>query len=179
MGERKTRLGRRDFIKSGAAGGVGAAALVGLGPGAQDAAAQVPKKWDRVADVVVVGAGASGLPACIMARDQGATVIVIDENSDIGGHGMVSGGNIPLGGGTSFQKKYGIEDSADQVYLDHTDHKSPIGKRCDRDLIRVWADENAPTFEFLVDNGVEFIDKPPRLVNDGTVPRANDGSIAL
>jgi hypothetical protein len=49
-------------------------------------------------------------------------VIVVDENHDIGGHAMVSGGRIPLGGGTSFQRRYGIEDSAEQVFLDHTNH---------------------------------------------------------
>ena len=32
--------------------------------------------FDRVADVLVVGAGASGLPAAIMAREQGASVRV-------------------------------------------------------------------------------------------------------
>ena len=35
-------------------------------------------------------------------------MIVIDANHDIGGHAMLSGGRIPLGGGTSLQKKYNI-----------------------------------------------------------------------
>ena len=61
--------------------------------------------WDYAADVVVVGTGAAGLPAAVMARDLGATVIAIDENHDIGGHAMLSGGRLPLGGGTSYQKK--------------------------------------------------------------------------
>ncbi len=66
--------------------------------------------WDYTADVVVVGAGAAGLPASVMARDLGAMVIAVDENHDIGGHAMLSGGRLPLGGGTSYQKRYGIED---------------------------------------------------------------------
>ena len=117
--------------------------------------------WDYAADVVVVGAGAAGLPASVMARDLGVTVIAIDENHDIGGHAMVSGGRLPLGGGTSFQKKFGIEDSVDQVFLDHTTHLQPQAKYSDRDLIRVWAEENVPTFEFLVENGVKFKDTAP------------------
>ena len=52
--------------------------------------------WDYTADVVVVGSGAAGLPASVMARDFGATVIVINENHDIGGHAMVSGGRLPF-----------------------------------------------------------------------------------
>jgi succinate dehydrogenase/fumarate reductase flavoprotein subunit len=153
--------GRRKFIKEGAIFGVGATALT--------APPQNRTRWDHTADVVVVGAGASGLPAAIMARDRRATVIVIDVNHDIGGHAMLSGGRVPLGGGTSVQK-YGIEDSADQVYRDHTDHRRSSYKFSDRSLVRVWADENVATFEFLVENGVKFVDAKPT-VTDGTVPR--------
>lgn len=164
-------VSRRKFIKEGAAIGVGATTLAGIGTQDSNAAPQNRIRWDRTADVVIVGAGASGLPAAIMARDQGASVIVIDANHDIGGHAMVSGGNIPLGGGTSIQKKYGIQDSADQVYLDHTNHANPQMRYCDRDLVRVWADENVATFEFLIENGVKFQDLKPTPFNSGTVPR--------
>jgi succinate dehydrogenase/fumarate reductase flavoprotein subunit len=164
-------VSRRKFIKEGAALGVGATALAGAGASEAGAAAQSRIKWDHVADVVIVGAGASGLPAAIMARDQGASVIVVEENHDIGGHAILSGGNVPLGGGTSMQKKYGIQDSADQVYLDHTNHANPQMRWADRDLIRMWADENVATFEFLIENGVQFNDTKPTLFNDGTVPR--------
>lgn len=172
MGKDETTLGgtRREFIKKGAVS-VGAAALAGLGTPDTSAATRPGFKWDRVADVVIAGAGASGLPAAIMARDHGATVIVIDENHDIGGHAMLSGGRVPLGGGTSMQKKYGITDSADLVYLDHTNYRNPVMRYCDRDLVRAWADENAPTFEFLIKNGVKFNDVPPTIVNEGTIPR--------
>ena len=161
-------VSRRDFFKKGAAVGAGVTTLAGPAA-AQNKSGQI--RFDRSADVVIVGAGASGLPAAIMARDQGATVIVIDSNHDIGGHAMVSGGRIPLGGGTRLQKKYGITDSADQVYLDHTNHRNKEYRFGDRELIRVWADENAATFDFLLDNGVLFNDKAPTIENHGTVPR--------
>jgi succinate dehydrogenase/fumarate reductase flavoprotein subunit len=159
------RASRRKFIK------VGATAIAGIASQERDAAAQTQIRWDRTADVVIVGAGASGLPAAIMARDRGASVIVIEANHDIGGHAMVSGGRVPLGGGTSMQKKYGIADSADQVYLDHTNHKNSEFRYCDRDLVRMWADENVTSFEFLIENGVKFNDTKPDFVNGGTVPR--------
>ncbi len=166
----KFNPGRRKFIREGTAIGVGATALAGVTQEG-DAAAQAPIRWDRTADVVIVGAGASGLPAAITARDAGATVIVLEANHDIGGHAMLSGGRVPLGGGTSMQKKYGIVDSADQVYLDHTNHKDSEFRYCDRDLVRMWADENVATFEFLIENGVKFNDEKPDFVNEGTVPR--------
>src|SRR5438128_6490313 len=137
----------------------------------QEANAQSPARWDREADVVIAGAGASGLCAAISARDQGVSVIAIDENTDVGGHSMLSGGNVPLGGGTRLQKKFGIVDSADQVYLDHTDFHNLELRYSDHDLVRVWADENAATFDFLLDNGVQFEEEKPTLVNGGTVPR--------
>src|SRR5260370_40633845 len=158
----------RDFFNEGAAVGAGATTLAGQAA-AQGRRGQI--HFDQVADVVIVGAGASGLPAAIMAREQGASVIVIDSNHDIGGHAMLSGGRIPLGGGTRLQKKYGITDSADQVYLDHTNHRNKEYRFGDRELVRVWADENAATFDFLLDNGVIFDEKPPTIENRGTVPR--------
>ena len=68
-----------------------------------------PSHWDREADVVVIGSGATGLPAAIVAREAGASVIIIETQLHIGGHAITSGGNLPLGGGTSYQKKYGVE----------------------------------------------------------------------
>src|SRR5215472_14586101 len=120
-GDRLTqeRFSRRDFVR-GTAVGVGTAALAGLGAG--EALARAPQgKWDKVADVVVIGAGATGLPAAIEAREHGASVIVLEANFDVGGHAIVSGGNIALGGGNSRQKKWGIEDSRDLVFTDLTD----------------------------------------------------------
>lgn len=167
---KKTKGGvsRRQFIQTGALAGVG----IGMSVPPADAQNQSNQiRFDQTADVVIVGAGASGIPAAIMARDAGASVIVIDVNHDIGGHAMVSGGRVPLGGGNRLQKKFGIADSADQVYLDHTDVKNPEFRFGDRDLIRMWADENAASFDFLLDNGVIFNEVTPTLLNGGTVPR--------
>ena len=122
------------------------------------------------ADVIVVGAGGAGLPAAISAADAGASVIVVEANYDIGGHAMLSGGRVSLGGGTSWQRRFGIDDSPEQVYLDHTNHKIASFKYSDRELVRTWANENASTFEFFDQNGVQFIDAPPELTNAGSVP---------
>lgn len=168
--QRKARVTRRQFIARSAALGAGVTA-VAHGEASQTGAAPEAIGWQHTADVVVVGAGASGLCAAIMARDGGASVIVVEQNDDIGGRAMLSGGRIPLGGGTSLQKKYGVADSADQVYADHTAPANVGLRYSDRDLVRIWADENAPTMEFLLQNGVRFQDQPPTVVNGGTVPR--------
>ena len=83
--QKKPGLARRDFIVKGGAAGVGAAVLAGVA--AENVSAQgIPRRWDREADVVVIGAGAAGLPAAVRARDLGATVILVEENTDVGGH---------------------------------------------------------------------------------------------
>ncbi len=123
--------------------------------------------WDLEADVVIIGSGAAGMLAAVKAADGGASVIVVEANYDVGGHAIISGGNTPLGGGTSAQKKYGIEDSPDLVFSDLTDWSvvQPNGwpdyRYNDRAVMRAFADHCAQTYEFLVANGVEFKDIPP------------------
>src|ERR1700686_759687 len=77
--------------------------------------------WDRDADVVVIGSGATGLPAAIVARDAGASVILVEAQDHVGGHAICSGGNLPLGGGNNYQKKYRVEDSPDLLFRDLVD----------------------------------------------------------
>ncbi|MYN67842.1 MAG: FAD-dependent oxidoreductase [Acidobacteria bacterium] len=149
-------VSRRAFLRKGATAGVGATALAGLGGRTQEAEAQ--DFWDMSADLVTIGAGTAGLAAAVSAIDHGASVIMVEENTDIGGHGLCSGGNVHLGGGTSNQKKHGVEDSADQVFLDWIRHDHLQSRYSDRDLVRAFADENAATYEFLIENGVKFQD---------------------
>ena len=147
-------VSRRSFLTRGAAG-VGAVALSTAA--ATEARAEI--KWDYSADVVVIGAGVSGLAAAITARDHGVSVIAVDENHDIGGRGMLSGGRLHLGGGNAIQQRHGIKDSPDQVYADWVRFDAGSSRYSDRDLVRVFADENLATYDFLVENGVEFIDR--------------------
>jgi succinate dehydrogenase/fumarate reductase flavoprotein subunit len=126
-----------------------------------------PTAWDQEADVVVIGSGAAGLPAAIVAREAGASVIVVEAEMDIGGHAITSGGNVPLGGGTSTQKKYGIHDTPDLVFQDHTDwsvvqpNGFPDYRYNDREIVRAFADNNVPCYEWLLAHGVVFVDQGP------------------
>ena len=147
-----------------------------LGRAVPDAATgQYPVDWDREADVVVIGAGATGLPAAIAACEAGCSVILVEAEKDIGGHAIISGGNVPLGGGTSVQKKYGIADSPDLLFRDLTDwsvvgpNGFPDYRYNDREIIRAFADNSAATFEWLLAHGVEFIDKAPDAIGGNSV----------
>ncbi len=77
-------LSRRTLAAAGAAGAAGLA-LAGWG------------LWRRLSepaafDVVVIGSGAAGLSAAVAAAETGASVLVIEKQSEIGGNTLISGG---------------------------------------------------------------------------------------
>src|ERR1700674_2630615 len=99
MKNKKDRdFSRREYFTKTAAG-MAATALAGLASEAQ--AADIPKHWDKTADVVIIGAGATGIPAAIEAAENGASVILIEQNYDVGGHAIQSGAELGLAGGNS------------------------------------------------------------------------------
>jgi len=181
--QESTSNSRRDFIKRGMAAGVGAAAL---GGSASDAVAQATSpgsiKWDFEADLVVIGAGCSGLPCAIRARDAGLTVLVIDQNFDVGGKMLHSGGQVSLGGGDPCQlrdiagqgdkegfikipplhKPQDMTEDTDFLFRDITDWSVlDVGAHApyrynDREQHRAWADNCPATRQFLMDNYVRF-----------------------
>lgn len=177
-------LSRRDFVRAGAAVGVGAAILSDPGQvQAQDVpAAQEDGEWDYVADVVIAGGGCAGLTAAIRARDLGATVIVVDQNFDLGGRMLHSGSFLSLGGGDPIQKRdmagrnddeglitvaaveepAELDDNVELLFRDVTDWsivdakaQSPY-RYNERELMRAWAENCPPTRQFLMDNYVRF-----------------------
>lgn len=93
-------LSRREFVTAGAAAGVGAVALLG----AREADAQ-NDRWDYDVDVVIAGGGCAGITAAIRARDLGCSVLVVDQNFDLGGRMLHSGSFVSLGGGDPLQKR--------------------------------------------------------------------------
>jgi succinate dehydrogenase/fumarate reductase flavoprotein subunit len=135
----------------------------------------VPAEWEFEADVVVIGSGATGMPAAIVAREAGCSVVVVEAEADIGGHAITSGGNVPLGGGTSVQRQYGIEDTPDLLFRDLTDwsvigpNGFPDYRYNDREIIRAFADHSAPAFEWLLAHGVVFVDKGPDAMGGNSV----------
>jgi hypothetical protein len=165
---------RRDLLIGGA-GVAASVAVAGLGSEAEAQPRQGSIHWDHEADIVVIGSGATGLPAAIVARESGASVILVEAQSHTGGHAICSGGNVPLGGGTSVQKKWGVKDSPELVFQDLTDwtvvepNGFPDYRFNDREVIRAFADNSAATCEFLLAHGVVFVDKAPDKLGGGSV----------
>lgn len=77
-------------------------------------------KWDREADVVVLGSGGAGMTAAISAHDFGAKdVVILEKSGMIGGTTAMSGGMLWIPN-NPYQRAAGVEDSDDDVvaYLD-------------------------------------------------------------
>jgi succinate dehydrogenase/fumarate reductase flavoprotein subunit len=163
------KITRRDIIATGAAAGAAMAGGMANAPAtsAQTTPIATAIEWHREVDVVVIGTGASGFPAAVAAREGGASVIMIEAEPHVGGHASVSGGHLPLGGGTSIQKAAGVDDSPDKVFDDLTDwtvvqpNGFPDYRYNDREVIRAFADNSAPTLEFLLRHGVKFTKSVP------------------
>lgn len=99
-------------ITSGAIKDAVAAALAG--EEAQEEAVVIPFEQP---DVIVIGAGMSGLTAAVRASQLGANVLVFEQMARVGGSASVAGGSI-VGAETIIEKEAGIEDSIDLLYAD-------------------------------------------------------------
>lgn len=182
--ETERGFSRRDFVKAGAAAGVGAGMLAESGPASAQESSPAPEdtEWDYEADVVIAGGGCAGITAAIRARDLGASVLVVDQNFDLGGRMLHSGSFLSLGGGDPIQLRdmagesdpegfitvaaveepAELDDNIDLLFTDVTDWsivdtkaQSPY-RYNERELMRTWAENCPPTRQFLMDNYVRF-----------------------
>lgn len=73
------------------------------------------KAWNRETDVLVIGTGAAGLTAAIIAHDEGASVTVIEKTDKVGGTTTVSGG-IPWIPNNHHMPEVGVSDSEEEAF---------------------------------------------------------------
>ena len=111
-------------------------------------------------DILIVGAGTSGMSCAITAAQRGARVLVIEKDGRIGGTFQWTGGHMSAGG-TRRQKELGIEDSPDEHYEDIMRICEGTG---DLDLIRMAVDEAPHTIDWLDDLGFEWAPECPRII---------------
>ena len=110
-------VSRRGFLKKTAMIGAGLAATGGVVACSPSAASNTAEeiKWDKEADVVVVGSGTAAM-AALAAKDAGAeSVLIIEKSIAFGGTSALSGGGfyIPL---NYVMENAGIEDNREDAY---------------------------------------------------------------
>ncbi len=150
-------LSRRDFLRNTALG-AGAAAALGLNPAGAEAATGLPKKWQREADVVVVGYGGAGAVTAITARDKGAKVLILEKQSE---KGHTSNTQMSLGvflSPSSVSEAVAYMQVASRVNVD-----MPESKDIDDDVIDVWARYSVQNKDWLTKEGAkDFVTFLPR-----------------
>ncbi|MCG9695649.1 FAD-binding protein [Shewanella sp. Isolate11] len=90
-------------------------------------------------DVVVVGAGASGVPAALSARENGASVAVLQKQAIV-----VSQGNTGSGLDLKTSDKAGIEALVNRLMADNAHRSHP-------ELIRSWAYNSGEAVKWVLD----------------------------
>lgn len=130
-------------------------------------------------DLIIVGGGGAGLAAAILAREAGASCMVLEADKKLGGATALSAA-VLYAAGTSVQRVRGIKDTPDAMY-----HymMTLAGWEASPRIVRILSDQSAPALEWLVSIGVEFppeylvcsgVDDTPR----GHPSRGAGGSVA-
>lgn len=155
-------ISRRQFLKGAAAGAVGIA-VAGLAGCAQTGdpvvtsaptSAEAPLNVSQTleCDVVIVGAGISGLAAAVQSGEDGLNAIVLEAGNAVGGNG--NGVEGIFGYNTSAQKAQGMEELDPGAIVRHeleTGQHLPDGV--------IWADlmrASTGNYDWLVEQGVTF-----------------------
>ena len=97
MSNQQNSVNRRQFLKGSLLASAGVLAAGGVATPAANAQSaptgNVPAKWDKEVDIVIVGTGHAGLAAAIAAVDAGAKVVILEKMKKEfeGGNSKVSG----------------------------------------------------------------------------------------
>ena len=103
------------------------------------------------AQICVIAAGPSGLAAAVQAAEDGASVVVLEKSSVVGGAANMGMG--PLGIGTKYQKAQMIDitvEKAFNMFMEYTHYQ------VDARLVKRYFEQSSETIEWLEDMGVEF-----------------------
>jgi len=117
-------------------------------------------------DVLIIGAGGTGLAAAIEAAELDRSVILLEKNSDTGGSTSWSVGSITATG-TPHQLKAGIQDSTDAHFEDMAKHAGALAPRDNLALRRILVDHTKDMIDWLMKLGVVFVgpeEEPPHRV---------------
>jgi len=116
---------------------------------------------DLETDVVVIGAGSSGLAAGLTAKYGGASVIIFEKMPFPGGTSQFAEGIYAVESSLQIMKNIGLtRDEAFKRHMEST-HWHANAR-----LVRAFIDKSASTIDWLQQQGIEFIE-PAALFPDG------------
>ncbi|MCY3578715.1 MAG: FAD-dependent oxidoreductase, partial [bacterium] len=118
-------------------------------------------------DVVVVGGGPGGAAAALAAARDGASVVLLEADNQLGGNAARSTGYLAFAD-FEMQADNGTNDTPEgfladmQAEIDRQKHR--YGLIFDEDLARRYAEESAATYRELIELGFRFDRFLPRPV---------------
>lgn len=163
------RIDRRSFLKGVTYTGVALASTTLLQAcSSTNAGGTSSIKWDKEADIVIVGGGGTGLAAAVEAVEKGSTVIVLEKGPAYGGSTAVSSG-IVLASGTSIQKELTDykDDNAEKLFNFWNYAAEGIANP---DLVKALADGALDCVNWLEAHGIKMAEVYP----SGRVPTVPD-----
>jgi fumarate reductase flavoprotein subunit len=155
-------ISRRAFLKTTATGASAAAIAGGNVFGQEKAGTQCPSSSESLksfetppaaipetsiaekisVDIVIIGAGVSGITAALSAAEAGVKSIVIEKHSTYNCRG---GDNAAID--SRLHKKLGIKIDKDQIILELMKY---CGNKIDQRLLRLWADNSGQIMDWMM-----------------------------
>ncbi|WP_461610822.1 FAD-dependent oxidoreductase [Cytobacillus kochii] len=118
-------------------------------------------------ELVILGGGFAGMCAAVEAGESGASVLLLEKESELGGSTVLSSGYMAFAG-TDMQEKKGIEDSTQSLVNDLIEVGGRVNKK---ELIDSYGEHQLKTYHWLVDHGIEF--RTLQAVSGHSVPRGH------
>ena len=113
----------------------------------------------NTADIVVIGGGPAGMATALEASKNGASVLLLEADTLLGGNAARSTGYLAFQG-FEMQHREGLNDSAEIFFKDMLAEikrqEEAYGIEFDAELAKVFAKESASTYDWLVELGFEF-----------------------
>ena len=108
-----------------------------------------PQTFDEVYDLIVVGAGGSGLAAAAHAAESGLKVLIIEKMKFPGGSSAICGGGS-LVVGSELQKKAGEKDSNETFFKEIIETGGGLNNK---DVVRAFVDNHLHVYEWFMKLG--------------------------
>ena len=118
-------------------------------------------------DLIILGGGLAGMCAAVEAGEEGASVLLLEKQDELGGSTVLSSGYMAFAG-TDMQENAEIKDTTGSLVDDLIEIGGGVNNP---DLIKTYGQYQLETYQWLKDHGVEF--RTLQAVSGHSVPRGH------